>query len=75
MKKYSLIVLAISFALVSCGTNGPNHGDSTPIDSTNVYGSAPAKYGGNDPAKDTDNRNNVNDTGTKANTLHDEGTR
>ena len=51
-------------------------GHSTPIDSSNVKGSPAATYGANNPASDeTDsNRTNVNDTGTKANNVHNAGT-
>jgi hypothetical protein len=31
-------------AVLSCGTNGPDTPHSTPIDSTNIYGTAPADY-------------------------------
>ncbi len=75
MKKYLLIVACTTVIIASCGTNGANHGDSAPIDSSNVYGAAPAKYGGNDPAKDTNNRSNLNDTGTNAANVHNAGTR
>ena len=69
--KYIAVICGVSLFLVSCNDNNP--GSSTPIDSTNVNGTAPATYGGNDPAKDTASdvsHNNTNDTGTKANNVH-----
>jgi len=74
--KITVLLLSIILLATSCGSNGANQGTSTPIDSTNVKGSAPATYGGNNPANDqTDtNKTNINDTGTKANNIHKEGT-
>jgi hypothetical protein len=71
------IVFSSLLILASCGTNGEDHGVSTPIDSSNVHGTAPATYGGNNPANDQNadsNRTNANDTGTKANNVHNAGT-
>ena len=75
MKKL-ILVIGISFSVASCGNNPENIGSSTPIDSTNVKGAAPATYGPNNPANDErdSNRNNTNDTGTKANNVHNAGT-
>ena len=76
IKSVFFLVAVILFA-ASCGNEGANRGASTPIDSTNVNGTAPATYGGNNPAndqKDT-NKTNINDTGTKANNVHNSGTR
>jgi hypothetical protein len=76
--KLSFFTIVISLAVVSCGNDGANRGASTPIDSTNVKGAAPATYGGNNPANDENpdsNRSNTNDTGTKANNVHNSGTR
>jgi len=75
--KYSVVALAFCLSLAACGTRGENRGASTPIDSTNVKGTAPATYGGNDPANDgkDSNRTNIDDTGTKANNIHNAGTR
>jgi hypothetical protein len=69
--------MSLSFAAIamSCGNNGASQGASTPIDTTNVKSTAPASYGGNNPANDTASKNNTNDTGTKANNIHNEGTR
>ncbi len=73
MKKYQVVLLVIGLAISSCGNNGQNKGASTPIDSTNVNGTPPATYGGDNPTKDT-NLINADDTGTKANNIHNEGT-
>lgn len=71
------IVIAIICSLVifiSCGNQGDETGKSTPIDSTNVKGTAPATYGGDDPANIQDtNRTNVDDTGSKANNVSNTG--
>lgn len=61
----------IAFALTglifaSCGGQGEDRGTSTPIDSTNLNGTQPAVYGGDNPANDQDtNYANSNDTGTR----------
>ncbi|HXS36963.1 MAG TPA: hypothetical protein VN721_09695 [Flavipsychrobacter sp.] len=76
MKLLKLSFLAILIGtFISCTANhASNNGSSTPIDSTNTKGSPPATYGANDPARDKDsNRTNVNDTGTKANNVHNTG--
>ncbi len=72
----SVLIIAMSVLAASCGNNPQNEGHSTPIDSSNVKGSAPATYGPNDPARDQmdSNRSNANDTGTKANNVHNAGT-
>ena len=67
------IIFGACLLLASCNGNGNNMGSSTPIDSTNVNGTAPATYGANNPANDQradSNRTNTNDTGTKANNVH-----
>jgi hypothetical protein len=76
MNKTLFIAAAISILFSSCAGGGIS-GSSTPIDSTNVKGTAPATYGANNPANDErdSNRNNTNDTGTKANNVHNTGTR
>jgi hypothetical protein len=71
-----MIALISVLSLGACNTNDQEkNGRSTPIDSTNVNGTAPATYGGNNPANDQkdSNRTNVNDTGTKANNVHNTG--
>lgn len=57
-----------SIAAISCGNRGEDKGASTPIDSTVEHGTAPATYGGDNPANDQDTTyQNANDTSTKAN--------
>ena len=75
MKTIKSFIVFISLGLLAaCGPSGENTGHSTPIDSSNVKGSAPATYGADDPAQKPDsNRTNVNDTGTKANNVHNNG--
>ena len=75
MKKL-IFAMCISLSVASCGNNPQNIGSSTPIDSSNVKGYAPATYGPNNPANDErdSNRSNTNDTGTKANNVHNTGT-
>ncbi len=66
--------LSSTILFTACNAqNGNNTGNSTPIDSTNVNGTAPATYGGDNPANDTLPKNNVGDTGTKANNVHNTG--
>ena len=73
--KITILASSVLFFAASCGNEGANQGASTRIDSTNVNGTAPATYGGNNPANDTTSKVNANDTGTKANNIHNEGTR
>ena len=73
--KITLLALSVSLLAASCGNEGANKGSGTPIDTTNVKGTAPATYGGDNPANDTASKANANDTGTKANNIHNEGTR
>jgi hypothetical protein len=75
--RFAVAVFLVSLFALSCASRNENNtGASTPIDSTNVNGTAPATYGGNNPANDEkdSNRANVNDTGTKANNVHNAGT-
>lgn len=72
-----IILMGISLMMASClnnenGNSAKDQGSSTPIDSTNVNGTAPATYGGNNPANDQkdSNRVNANDTGTNASNVH-----
>lgn len=66
------IALGITALLLwtACGTNdSDNTGHSTPIDSTNLHGTAPATYGGDNPQNIQDTIiPNSNDTGTKIST-------
>jgi hypothetical protein len=77
LAKILAVCFSIMLCLSACGNNGANTGHSTPIDSSNVKGAAPATYGGNDPASEQGdtNKTNIKDTGTKASNLHNEGTR
>jgi hypothetical protein len=71
-----LLSIAICLTLLFAACNaqsGNNTGNSNSIDSTNLKGTAPASYGGDNPANDTLPKNNVGDTGTKANTVHHTG--
>jgi len=75
--KFAITVLSISILAGSCVSRSENrNGVSTPIDSTNVNGTAPATYGGDNPANEgaDTNKTNINDTGTKANNVHNAGT-
>ena len=72
MKKY-LTALAAIVVLTAC--NNRNPGNSTPIDSTIVNGTAPATYHASNPADDTSSKINADDTGTKASNVHNSGTR
>lgn len=71
--KTVIAALALSFSLVSCTDQGAQQGESTPIDSTNTEGTAPATYGGDDPADDAQKQVNANDTGTKATNTSNSG--
>jgi hypothetical protein len=68
--KKLLTMGVIAFSLSSCGADdGEEMGHSTPIDSTNMHGTAPATYGGDNPANYQDTvLANSNDTGTKIST-------
>ncbi|MBS1772607.1 MAG: hypothetical protein JST82_07095 [Bacteroidetes bacterium] len=75
MKKTILYVaLSTMLFVLSCGNNPDNHGSSTPIDSTNLNGTAPVQYGAQDPANPDSPRNQgAFDKDPKANTLnHDD---
>ena len=66
--KQILLPFAACLLLFSCQSNNDNRGTSTPIDSTNDQGTAPAVYGGDNPANDQDtNYQNSSDTGTRIN--------
>lgn len=70
MKRITAYAMGLAlFALASCGTSPENTGSSTPIDSTNINGDAPATYGAADPANpDSSRAQGANDTGLRANT-------
>ena len=71
MKKTTFaLVAALAMCLASCGSNPENSVSSTPIDSTNVNGTAPVQYGPVDPASpDSPRYQGAFDTGARANTL------
>lgn len=62
-----LTILTTAIIVASCAPNDPeNRGSSTPIDSTNLNGTAPATWGADNPANDQDtNYANSSDTGTR----------
>jgi hypothetical protein len=63
--------LFLGFAATSCNNTG--EGSSTPIDSTNLEGTAPATYGPGDPANpDYPVNEGSMDTTLKANTMSSE---
>lgn len=71
MKRLTYICL-LSFALFSCN-NAEEKGSSTPIDTTNLQGTAPATYGADDPATQEAPVYEGNmDTSLKANTASSE---
>jgi hypothetical protein len=71
-----LTYLAITSLLVSCSIiscNNTEDGSSTPIDSTNLHGTAPATYNEDDPANpDHPVYEGSTDTTLKANTISSE---
>jgi hypothetical protein len=71
--KTAILAFPMSLFVLSCTDQGAQQGESTPIDSTNTQGTAPATYGGDDPADDHINRENTDDTGTKAHNVTNNG--
>lgn len=72
--RMAFTTILISVMAISCADQGDKTGKSTPIDSTNVNGTAPVTYGGDDPANIQDtNRTNVDDTGTDASNVSNNG--
>jgi hypothetical protein len=70
--KHSFFVLGLVFA-TSCTDNPDKMGNSTPIDSTNVTGAAPATYGGDNPASpDSSRSQGAFEEGIRANTASSE---
>lgn len=66
IKRLALVIF-LGITAAACGNNDNNNANSTPIDSTNITGAAPATYG-------TDSMNSPayqggNDTGMRANTM------
>lgn len=76
MKLPALLTLSLIAALTfsSCGdSNNPeNAGESTPIDSTNLHGTAPATYGPENPATTGEVPHDGYDTSLRANTASSE---
>ncbi len=74
MKKVILVAFAtIAVMFTSCGSNPDNTPSSTPVDSTNLYGEAPVKYGPINPANpDSPKTQGAYDTGMRANTMNAE---
>jgi hypothetical protein len=71
--KTVIAALIFSCSIMSCMDQGAQQGESTPIDSTNIEGTAPATYGGDDPADDAQKQTNTGDTGTKATNTSNSG--
>ena len=71
--KNGLSIIALSLFMASCADQGEERGKSTQIDSTNIHGTAPATYGGDDPADDQKPQVNVDDTGTNAKNVSNNG--
>ena len=71
--KLNILAFAAMAALVSCGNNPDNTAGSTPIDSTNISGEAPAQFGPHDPANPTPPvYEGSTDSGLRANTASKE---
>lgn len=71
MKKGKFLILGLSFLTmiaVSCGSDPDNRAKSVHIDSTNINGTAPVKYGADNPADTTARYQSSDDTGRRANT-------
>lgn len=65
MKPHIILFFASALSLSACQNRGEDNGASTPIDSTIDNGTAPATYGGENPANEMDTTyQNSNDTGT-----------
>lgn len=67
------IALILPLFLLSCNDQGGQRAESTPIDSTNLHGTAPATYGGDDPAMNANDNPNRSDTGTDAGNVSNNG--
>lgn len=76
MKQIAITIL-IAISCAACNSNNQTDADhlvhSTPIDSTNVDGTAPATYAPDNPRNDSASKANMNDTGTNANNVHNAG--
>lgn len=68
MKKLTLMLTIAAF-ITACNNRPENNGSSTPIDSSNVNGTAGAQYGADNPAAPASPKNEgSNDSGLRANT-------
>lgn len=68
------MITLFATCIFAAACNNNNTGHSTPIDSTNVNGTAPATYAPDNPANDQDtNYANSSDTGSNPSNLHHEG--
>ena len=68
-----IVALALPLLMLSCMDQGDQRAESTPIDSTNLNGTAPATYGGDDPAVNPNENPNKSDTGTNAGNVSNNG--
>lgn len=63
MNKVKIVITAMVIMwLAACGDSSNPPGRSTPIDSTNVYGTAAAQYEHDDPADTTQTTTGAGDT-------------
>lgn len=66
------IFMSLSFlsgiALTSCGSVAENNATSVHVDSSNINGAAPVRYGPDNPADTTAQPQTSDDTGRRANT-------
>lgn len=72
-KKTSHIIIAALLvcgvtAFASCGSDPDNNAKSVHVDSTNENGTAPVKYGADNPADTTQSLQPSDDTGRRSNT-------
>ena len=74
--KYAILAMVILLGAASCSSgNKGNNASSTPIDSTNASGAAPAVYGADDPANPDSARNQGSfEEGNRVNTTSSEDT-
>lgn len=68
MKRTLHVLACVALLLASCG-DPDDSGTSTPVDSTNQYGTAPAEYGPDDPTKDETRYQGAEDSGLRTNTV------
>lgn len=70
MKNLILFIVLIIFAgtVSSCGSEANQNAKSIHVDSSNVNGTAPVRYGPDNPADTTASLQSSDDTGRRANT-------